>query len=243
MPVPENAQAIYTVLVAAGLSANAAAGILGNVEQESGGNPSAGSDPPGSGLIQQLGYPTGQSVAAASAAIITYIKANGSIADINANASTPSAAALYFSNKYERPNAALANNANRESSAEAVASAAKSGNWPASTALTGDSVTPGGGSVLSGILDLPASIGSFFGDADTFVNKLMWLVNPASWVRIGAFIAGVAMLLLAAYAFIAIGEGSDKIMPSMPTVMPVPVLWHGHYSPRVRHLSHGLTRC
>jgi len=93
-----------------------------------------------------------------------------------------------------------------------------------SVALPGGGATPppAGGGGTSGILDLPASIGSFFGDADTFVTKLMWLVNPASWVRIGAFLAGVVLLLLATHALISVGSGGP-VMPSMPSVMPVPV--------------------
>src|ERR1700727_489496 len=39
--IPANAQTIYNYLTSQGLSANAAAGILGNIQQESGGNPSA----------------------------------------------------------------------------------------------------------------------------------------------------------------------------------------------------------
>ena len=125
MPVPENAQAIYTFLTGQGFSANAAAGILGNIEQESGGNP----EESGGGLIQILGQ-AGGTLAEQLAATMKYILANGSVADINAHASSPTAAALYFSTAYERPNAALANNANREASATAVAQAASSGKWP-----------------------------------------------------------------------------------------------------------------
>jgi Phage tail lysozyme len=212
--IPENAETIYKFLVSAGLSANAAAGILGNIEQESGGNQNAGSNPPGSGLIQQLGYPTGTTLQAAMEAIITYIKANGSIADINANASTPSAAALYFSNNYEKPDAALANNANREQSADEVAAAAKSGNWG-----TGGSTAPTTG---GGLLSIPQDIIDFFSDADKFVNGLFWLIQPGSWVRIAAFLIGIGLLLFGIHAFLAVGEG-EPIMPKLPSVMPVPV--------------------
>lgn len=132
--IPQNAEAIYTFLRSHGLSANAAAGILGNIYQESGGNPGAGVWPSNWGLIQWTpgsNYFSGPTTSLQTQlnAILSYINANGSIANINANASTPQAAALYFSNVYERPNAALANNATREASAEAVAQAAASGKW------------------------------------------------------------------------------------------------------------------
>ena len=127
--VPQNGKAIYSFLTNVGFTPDAAAGILGNIEQESGGNP----EEQGGGLIQIVGK-SGGTLAEQLQATMQYIRANGSIADINEHASSPSAAALYFSTKYERPNAALANNANREASANLVARAAKSGNWPATTA-------------------------------------------------------------------------------------------------------------
>jgi len=67
----------------------------------------------------------------------------------------------------------------------------------------------------------PGDITGFFTDADTFVTKLLWLVNPASWVRIGAFLVGVALLLFAIHALIAVNNGQPIV--SMPSVVPVPV--------------------
>lgn len=144
MPVPQNAEAIYKFLVSHGLNANAAAGILGNIEQESGGNPGAGVWPNNWGLIQWTPASHYFSTATTNLttqlnAILAYIKANGSIAAINAHASSPSAAALYFSNTYERPAAWAANNANREASANAVAAAAKAGKWTGGTPTSGSS--------------------------------------------------------------------------------------------------------
>lgn len=216
MAIPQNAQNIYQFLTSHGLSANAAAGILGNIEQESGGNPSAGGNPPGSGLIQQLGYPTGTSLSAAEQNILDYIKGagGGSIADINAHASSPSAAALYFSQRYERPG--IPNNANRQQSAIDVANAAKSGNW--STAGAGTSAPSGGG----GLLDFPSQITGFFSQANTLITALMWITKPSNWVRVIAFLGGVALLLFAVHALIAVGEGGE-IMPKMPNVVPVPI--------------------
>lgn len=135
MPIPANAQAIWSFLMQQGFSANAAAGIEGNIEQESGGIPTAGTNPPGAGLIQILGDPGG-SLDSELQKTMDYIRANGSVADINANSPNPSSAALYFSTKYERPDPAAANNANREQSAIDVANAAASGKWPASSGIT-----------------------------------------------------------------------------------------------------------
>ena len=205
-----------------GLSTNAAAGVAGNIYQESGGNPSVGSGA-GGGLFGETlangGSTGGGSMAEQLAALAKYIAANGSISDVNAHASTPEAAAIYFMQRYERPNVALENQANRVAAADFVASAAKSGNWGTSAGTSG---TPAGGGG-SGLLDFPSSITDAFKSADKLVNALMWLVNPASWVRIAAFLIGAALLLVALYALIAVGEGSDKMMPSMPTIMPVPV--------------------
>jgi hypothetical protein len=116
--VPANAAAIAGFLASHGATRNAIAGILGNIQQESGGNPMAGSNPPGRGLIQILGDPGG-TLAEELVRTLAYINANGSIADINAHANSPAEAALYFGQKYERPNAAAANYPNRIASANA----------------------------------------------------------------------------------------------------------------------------
>jgi hypothetical protein len=209
-----NAQAIYRGLLAMGLTPNAAAGVAGNIYQESHGNPGSASSA-GGGLFGETvangGSTTGGSLSEQLTALAKYIAANGSIADINAHASTPKAAADYFSSKYERPGIPAISN--REAAAEWVAAAAQSGNWG-----SGVTASPGGG----GILGIPSQITGFFNDANDLVKALMWLVQPSSWVRIGAFIAGVALLLLAIHAFMAVGEGGD-ILPSLPAVMPVPV--------------------
>jgi hypothetical protein len=79
----------------------------------------------------------------------------------------------------------------------------------------------GGGGGGTSLLSLPGDIVKFFTDANTFVTKLMWLANPASWLRIGAFLAGIALLLFAIHALVAAGKGEPLV--SMPTVIPVPV--------------------
>lgn len=208
MPIPENAEAIYKALTGAGFNANAAAGILGNIEQESGGNPQE----QGGGLIQILGQ-AGGTLTEQIAATLTYIKQNGSISDINAHASSPSAAALYFSTAYERPNAQLANNANRESSATEVAAAATSGKWPAGTAANPSGT--GGGSLG----DIVGDASSFLKDMDDFVTIAHDLTQPSFWLRIGAFAAGMVFLAMGMWSLI---KALDPDMKA-PTPMPIPV--------------------
>lgn len=76
--------------------------------------------------------------------------------------------------------------------------------------------------LIGNVISWPKEITSFFDDANKFVTKLSWLVEPKSWVRIVAFIAGVALLLFALHAFLAVAEGGD-ITPSLPKPVPVPV--------------------
>ena len=213
MAVPQNAQAIYTYLTGKGFSANAAAGILGNIEQESGGNPTAGSDPPGAGLIQILGDPGG-SLSSELDKTMAYILANGSVADINANASSPAAAALYFSTKYERPNPADANNANRQQSAQDVAAAASSGNWSTAASSTSGSGSNGSSATLDSITGSVSGIVTDFDDiAKVFVN----LTQPSFWLRIGMFIVGTGLLVIAVFMLAkAPGGGGGKIPVPVP---------------------------
>lgn len=74
---------------------------------------------------------------------------------------------------------------------------------------------------LGGLLSIPSEITNFFSEADLFVKALMWIAQPSSWVRIGAFIAGVALFLFAIHAFIAAGKGEPLV--SVPNIVPVPV--------------------
>lgn len=215
MPIPQNAQAIYQFLTGAGLSPNAAAGILGNIEQESGGNPMAGSNPPGRGLIQKLGDPGG-SLSSELQVILSYIKANGSISDINAHATSPSAAALYFSQRYERPSAAAANNANREASANEVAQAAKTGNWSTAASATTTGFDP------TGIGALASSFTGFFGQFGDMFTLFHNVISPGFWLRVGMFFAGIFLLAFGVYALVK-ADSDSGLIPKMPNVTPVPV--------------------
>lgn len=214
-----NAEAIYKGLLAMGLSPDAAAGVAGNIYQESHGNPGAG-NPAGGGLFGETvsngGSASGGSLSDQLSALAKYISVNGSVSDINAHASSPSEAATYFSDKYERPG--TPNMAARTAAADWTAQAAQSGNWSSGVTVDSGSL----GSSAASILGVPTQVTQFFGDASTFLTALGWLVRPSSWVRIGAFLVGVALLLFAIHALIAVGEGGS-IIPSPPAIVPVPV--------------------
>jgi murein DD-endopeptidase MepM/ murein hydrolase activator NlpD len=72
-----------------------------------------------------------------------------------------------------------------------------------------------------GIFSIPGEITGFFKDAKTFIDALLWIVNPASWLRIGSFAIGMILLAIALYAFMTVG--SDDSPFKMPNVVPVPV--------------------
>jgi hypothetical protein len=111
------------------------------------------------------------------------------------------------------------------SPATSVPGANSQGGTGAAVANTGASAGGSSGTgdtALGGLLDIPSQMTGFFSDADTFLNALMWLVQPSSWVRIGAFLAGVALLLFAIHALIAVGEG-EPLLPKAPSVVPIPV--------------------
>jgi tail lysozyme len=241
--IPENGKVIYGFLRAEGFSLNAAAGIMGNIEQESGGNPNAGSNPPGKGLIQQLGDPGG-TLKTELQRMMTYIRANGSVKDINAHASTPAEAALWFSGKYERPG--IPDNANRVASANLVAEAARKNDWSTSSSLTsggggnaalglsgglsaGAEAVPGFGFLGQGITaitgvgetlgDVATAVAGISNDLSTMMHFVAALFRPQLWLRIGAFVIGV--FALAAGAFF-MGKAAGIHVPT-PNIVPVPV--------------------
>lgn len=74
---------------------------------------------------------------------------------------------------------------------------------------------------IGGLFSWPGDIVGFFKDAKTLVDALLWIVNPASWLRIGAFMLGMLLILFAIYALMKVG--SDEPLFKMPQVVPVPV--------------------
>src|SRR5512146_123728 len=101
-----NTAEIYHGLRALGLTHNAAAGVEGNIYQESHGD-SYTPSPVGGGLfgclVENGGSTTGGSVKQELRLLHKYIDRNGSIGDINVHASSPRGAAHYFSDNYEKP--------------------------------------------------------------------------------------------------------------------------------------------
>jgi LysM repeat protein len=125
--VPANYAAIVSFLTSHGYTGNAAAGIAGNIWQESGGNPESVGDG-GGGLIGWTplpgGYVTGNPSADLQtqlAAILTFNRIwSQYIPALNA-ASSPAAAAAIYVTDFER--AGIPAVGNREAAADAVASA------------------------------------------------------------------------------------------------------------------------
>ena len=120
------ANQLLTMLQMEGLSKAGAAGIVGNAAQESNFNPNE----PGGYLFQWLGSRlTGEQAFAASQGlpasnvsaqvgfVMKELQGMPGLLHMLQTTNNPQAAALAFSNIFERPNAALANNAHRESAA------------------------------------------------------------------------------------------------------------------------------
>jgi hypothetical protein len=125
--LPANVSAIVTFLVHHGYSGNAAAGIAGNIYQESKGNPeSAGMG--GGGLIGFTPLPGGYETGNVGADLQTQLNAvlsfnrqwSSYLPELNA-ASSPAAAAAVYVEDFER--AGMPEASTREASAEAVAAA------------------------------------------------------------------------------------------------------------------------
>lgn len=74
-----------------------------------------------------------------------------------------------------------------------------------------------------GLFSWPGDIVGFFKDAKTFVDALLWLVNPASWLRIGSFFLAGILLLMALWIFTKVGSGEPIIRAPSSIPIPVPV--------------------
>ena len=126
-PLPANYAAIVGFLTSHGYTGNAAAGIAGNIYQESGGNPESEGDG-GGGLIGWTplpgGYVTGNPAADLQTQLTAILAFNRIWAQyvptLNA-ASSPAAAAAIYVTDFER--AGIPAVGNREAAAEAVAAA------------------------------------------------------------------------------------------------------------------------
>jgi Phage tail lysozyme len=125
--LPLNYATIVNFLIAHGYTSIAAAGIVGNINQESGGNPESG-DAAAGGLIGWTplpsGYITGDPTADLQtqlAALLTFNDDLGAFLPALDATTTPADAAYVYMIDFERPSFPAASN--RENSAIAVASA------------------------------------------------------------------------------------------------------------------------
>lgn len=71
------------------------------------------------------------------------------------------------------------------------------------------------------ILSWPGDITGFFHDSKDLIDALLWIVNPASWLRIGSFAIGILLILMAVWIFVKVGSG-DPIVKA-PSTIPIPV--------------------
>jgi len=100
----QNEHGIYRALRDMGLSPDAAAGVEGNLYQESKGDPHS-YNPVGGGLFglenQYGGSPSGGTLNSELQKLRVFITQKGSISDVNAHAGTPGEAAVHFVSQYE----------------------------------------------------------------------------------------------------------------------------------------------
>jgi hypothetical protein len=190
----------------AGLSGQAAAGIAAVVAGESTGSPEAvgsggdgliGWTPPSTGP-RLTGNPTAD-MQTQAAALVAYGKAHPEWSQIVATNDANTAAQLW--SRAEAPR--IAGSDIRANLIPQILSAM--GNPYANAGGTGGNTGSGGGLIdLSGLLDV---ITQPFKDFDTLVQGLIWLTKPANWVRIFAFIIGIAVLGAGGYTLFGAAKG------------------------------------
>jgi hypothetical protein len=81
----------------------------------------------------------------------------------------------------------------------------------------GTTNAPSGG----GLFSWPGDVIGFFKDSKTFIDALLWIVNPASWLRIGSFVFGLILIAMAVWIFTKVG--SDEPIVKLPSTIPIPV--------------------
>jgi hypothetical protein len=233
--------AIWSDLHSLGLNDTAASGVMGNMSQESGMNPAIA----GGGLMQwigsrwnalvqyansrgldphteqaQVGY-FGQELAAGNEGI--------TLSGLNSQAS-PQAAALYVSQKYERPAAWAANNANRETQAVNFY------NQYSGKTVAGGTLSSGSG----GIVDTSSNAGGASNGSKMFPNgsdiieqidsslslQGFDITHPAaSLTQSAGAIALRTVLVLVGLIILIFGLVAvvEKVAPGTPPPVPVPV--------------------
>jgi hypothetical protein len=233
---------IYNDLIAGGLNPTAAAGVMGNMSQESSMNPNEA----GGGLMQWInGRWTALKQYAASrglspnsvAAQVGYFfqelnAGNEGITKQGLNSqSSPAAAALYVSTKFERPDPKQANNAHREAEAQRFYSEFAGGGGASAGTSSGLSFSPtsagGTPAAITGAAAFPTG-----SDPIQIIDKSLSLQNlgdPSSWLHpvqsvmqdAGAISLRVVLvligLILIIFALVAVVERSGV------SAVPVPV--------------------
>jgi hypothetical protein len=203
MPIPQNAQLIWNALISAGAAPVSAAGILGNIMQESGGDPelhvmdSNGAYSWGLVMFNDAGAGAGHDyrqyiTGNVEQDIVNQVRLLVSEGGLQAAVgSTPQEAAANFMNSFERPAAAYANEANRVNSAGDVFAAAQSGSWGTSIGNIGAGYTPqsnpstaftGGGNIYqqpgSSVAGLPLTPA----DLPTIINWIKQNWGSYAWL-------------------------------------------------------------
>ena len=238
MGIPSNAQVIWDDLIAAGASPLQAAGIEGNIAQESGGNPESqvpdptGTDPSawshglvmwndagaGAGISggangKNAGswgqYITGNPTADIGAQI-DYLVQHGALAD--ATGTTPQDVALHFEQAFERAAPQYANLPNREDSAAMVANAAATGVWPTTTSAAG---------TATGVWPATTSATGTAQTTGILSNAVGSIWSPPSGLITRALlvIVGLALLIVGVNALTKTNQGPTDILLQAPSTV------------------------
>ena len=219
------AQTIWNFFTSRGLSPSATAGVMGNLQQESGLNPSEHggylSQWGGSRLTSLDNYASSQGTSPSN--LQTQLQfmwgemQSGNYINVNQlNTYDAEQAALYFSNNYEKPAAWAANNTGREQYAQSFYNefAGGSGSGPATgTAATAQQIN------LS--VQAPGSIGQFADEVQqaTTVKPIGWgtITSPGTWFVHNADAIGLRVslvligLLFVAFALVK-AIGSERLV-------------------------------
>lgn len=177
-----NIQTAYNYFVSQGLSPAASAGIVGNLEQESGLNPEYGyNNPSGEGIAQWMGSRRNPNLVTGNPSVDLQNQLQYITQELQANpsyglaqleqASTPAQAADIFSQYYERPG--TPDLSNRENYAVQVYQAAQTGDWAATVQQTGTLTS----ATTSSTSDVG---GGFLHSFNVLLNPNTGSINPIS---------------------------------------------------------------
>lgn len=105
-----------------------------------------------------------------------------------------------------------------------IAAGASTGSAGTSSVTTGNSAASAStGITIPGLGTIPLTGLSTILDVFTTLDTILKdIISPAFWVRIAAFFAGIALLIAGIWCLIRASDNSP-LMPSAPSVMPVPI--------------------